>query len=59
MQPHLCQMGVQNAQSGHLSAQITFVCKRFFEVGLFPTWLVPMGAFTPTKAFYWSRQDLL
>lgn len=27
MQPHLCQMGRQNAWSGHLNAQITFVCK--------------------------------
>lgn len=38
MQLHLCQMGGQNAQSGHLNAQITFLCKKFFEVGLFPTW---------------------
>lgn len=59
MHPHLCQMSGQNAQSGDLNAQITFVCKKFFKVRLFPTWLLPMGAFTPTKAFYCSGQDLL
>lgn len=51
MHPHLCQMSGQNAQSGDLNAQITFVCKKVLQSKAIPHMAAANGCLYTHKSF--------